>query len=86
MNKDVARSLLNRVKAGHSCSLIAINEALIATGDLDVFRSSFKVNQPLRPDGYEPSLDWSSKTSDSRAGAGRLWHVVRYWAADKRED
>lgn len=83
MNKLKAHVILNQRKLGFEFSQNMINEALLATGDLDVFRVKTTLGGTLRIYGNEPS-DSRPREIQSPGDAGRrLGTVVRYWIADK---
>jgi hypothetical protein len=86
MDKGMAHALLNQAKLGMDITLQQINEALLKTGDLDVFRHTEQVNRTLCTDGFESSDHRPSKAQDQRAARMRLEVVGRYWAANQNAD
>lgn len=75
MTKEDALTLLDNVRDGYPATIAKINEALLKTGDLDVFvklrqHSSFYSEKDLfKPGPLETK---------------RLDHAMRYWAADRK--
>jgi hypothetical protein len=86
MDKLKAHTILNQSKLGMNFTLMEINEALLATGDLDVFRHTEQPNRTLCTDGFESSNDRPSAAENQRAARLRLETVGRYWVASKDAD
>ncbi len=84
MNKLKAHVILNQLKIGFDFSQNTINEALLATGDLDVFRTKTTLGGTLRIFGNEPSDSRSREIHCQADAVRRIGTVVRYWVADKR--
>ena len=83
MNKLKAHVILNQRKLGFDFSQNMINEALLATGDLDVFRVKTTLGGTLRIYGNEPSDCGPREVQSTRDASRRIGTVVRYWIADK---
>ena len=83
MDKGMAHALLNQAKLGMDITLEQINEALLKTGDLDVFGHTKQPNRTLCTDGFESCNDRPSTVEDQRAARVRLETVGRYWAANQ---
>jgi hypothetical protein len=83
MDKGMAHALLNQAKLGMDITLEQINEALLKTGDLDVFGHTEQPNRTLCTDGFESSDHRPSAAEDQRAARVRLETVGRYWAANQ---
>jgi hypothetical protein len=83
MDKGMAHALLNQAKLGMGITLDQINEALLKTGDLDVFRHTEQPNRTLCTDGFESSNDRPSAAENQRAARMRLEVVGRYWVANQ---
>jgi hypothetical protein len=83
MDKGMAHALLNQAKLGMGITLEQINEALLKTGDLDVFRHTEQPNRTLCTDGFESSNDRPSAAENQRAARMRLEVVGRYWVANQ---
>jgi len=86
MDKGMAHALLNQAKLGMDVTLDQINEALLKTGDLDVFGHKEQANRTLCTDGFESSNDRPCPAADQRAARVRLETVGRYWAANQSSD
>ena len=86
MDKLKAHTILNQSKLGMSFTLMEINEALLATGDLDVFGNTEQPNRTLCTDGFESSDHRPSTAENQRAARVRLETVGRYWVASKDAD
>jgi len=85
MTNYEANGILDAVKAGFGKEFTAhqINEALLKTGDLDVFRHTEQPNRTLCTDGFESSNDRPSAAENQRAARMRLEVVGRYWVANQ---
>jgi hypothetical protein len=83
MDKGMAHTLLNQAKLGMDITLEQINEALLKTGDLDVFRHTEQPNRTLCTDGFESSDHRPSAAENQRAARVRLETVGRYWVANQ---
>jgi hypothetical protein len=86
MDKGMAHALLNQAKLGMGITLQQINEALLKTGDLDVFRHTEQPNRTLCTDGFESCNDRPSAAENQRAARMRLETVGRYWVANQDAD
>jgi len=86
MDKGMAHALLNQAKLGMGITLDQINEALLKTGDLDVFRHTEQPNRTLCTDGFESCNDRPSAAENQRAARLRLETVGRYWVANQDAD
>jgi len=75
MNKSMAHAILNQVKLGMYFSQGKINEALFATGDLDINQLTPKASGPLRTDGNESCYVRSSSIESEGIGGGFKWSV-----------
>ena len=74
MNKEEAMTLLDHVRNGYPATIEKINEALLKTGDIDLFVGRKQQNriysgQPIKVD---------------EEAVGCLDHAIRYWAADRK--
>ena len=74
MNKEDAMTLLDHVRNGYPATIEKINEALLKTGDMDLFVARKQQNriysgQPLKVD---------------QEAVGCLSHAIKYWAADRK--
>lgn len=74
MKKEEAMSLLDSVRNGYPATIEKINEALLKTGDMDLFVARMQQNriysgQPLKVD---------------QEAVGCLSHAIKYWAADRK--
>jgi hypothetical protein len=83
MDKMKAHTILNQLKMGMNFTPMEINEALLTTGDLDVFGHTEQVNRTLCTDGFESSDHRPSQAENQRAARVRLEIVGRYWAANQ---
>jgi len=83
MDKGMAHALLNQAKLGMGITLEQINEALLKTGDLDVFRHTEQPNRTLCTDGFESCDHRPSTAENQRAARVRLETVGRYWVANQ---
>ena len=86
MDKGMAHALLNQARLGMDITLEQINEALLKTGDLDVFRHTEQPYRTLCTDGFESCDHRPSKAENQRAARVRLELVGRYWAANQNAD
>jgi len=75
MNKGMAHAILNQVKLGMHFSQGKINEALFATGDLDINQLTPKACRTLRTDGYESCYVRSRSLEDEGIGSGFKWSL-----------
>ena len=85
MTNYEANGILDAVKAGFGNSFTnhQINEALLRTGDLDVFRHTEQPNRTLCTDGFESCDHRPSAAENQRAARMRLEIVGRYWVANQ---
>lgn len=83
MDKGMAHALLNQAKLGMDITLQQINEALLKTGDMDVFGHAEQANRTLCTDGFESGDYRPSKAENQRVARVRLELVGRYWAANQ---
>ena len=70
MNKQEAHEILDNYKSN---SLISINRALIATGDLDVYQDPTRPSRALRQDGFESCYVRSRQIEGTGIGEGFKW-------------
>ena len=80
MNKQQAHEILDNYK---SSSLLLINQALIATGDLDVHQYSTSPYRTLRNSSVDQGLAGTCEVQDKGARGMSIGTVVRYWAANQ---
>jgi hydroxyethylthiazole kinase-like sugar kinase family protein len=74
VTKEEAMTLLDHVKNGYPATIAKINEALLKTGDLDLFVDRKQQNRIYS--GQELKVD--------EQAVGCLSHAVKYWAADRK--
>lgn len=74
MNKDDAMTLLDHVRNGYPATIEKINEALLKTGDIDLFVGSKQQNRIYS--GQQLKVD--------QEAVGCLSHAIKYWAADRK--
>lgn len=74
MNKEEALTLLDHVRNGYPATIEKINEALLKTGDIDLFVGCKQQNRIYS--GQSIKVD--------KEAVGCLDHAIRYWAADRK--
>jgi hypothetical protein len=74
MTKEDAMTLLDHVKNGYPATIAKINEALLKTGDIDLFVDRKQHNRIYS--GQELFGDQKQVAS--------LSHAIKYWAADRK--
>ena len=74
MTKEEAMTLLDHVKNGYPATIAKINEALLKTGDIDLFVDRKQHNRIYS--GQELFGDEKQ--------VGCLDQAIRYWAADRK--
>jgi hypothetical protein len=73
MTKEDAMTLLDHVKNGYPATIAKINEALLKTGDIDLFVDRKQHNRIYS--GQELFKDQKQVAS--------LSHAIKYWIANK---
>ena len=74
MNKEDAMTLLDHVRNGYPATIKKINEALLKTGDIDLFVGRMQQNRIYS--GQQLKVD--------QEAVGCLSHAIKYWAADRK--
>lgn len=74
MNKEEAMTLLDHVRNGYPATIEKINEALLKTGDIDLFVGRKQQNRIYS--GQQLKVD--------KEAVGCLSHAIEYWAADRK--
>jgi len=74
MNKEDAMTLLDHVRNGYPATIEKINEALLKTGDIDLFVGRMQQNRIYS--GQQLKVD--------QEAVGCLSHAIKYWAADRK--
>lgn len=74
MNKEDALTLLDHVRNGYPATIEKINEALLKTGDIDLFVGRKQQNRIYS--GQQLKVD--------EQAVGCLSHAIKYWAADRK--
>ena len=74
MNKEEAMTLLDHVRNGYPATIEKINEALLKTGDIDLFVGRMQQNRIYS--GQQLKVD--------QEAVGCLSHAIKYWAADRK--
>lgn len=74
MNKEDALTLLDHVRNGYPATIEKINEALLKTGDIDLFVGRMQQNRIYS--GQQLKVD--------QEAVGCLSHAIKYWAADRK--
>jgi len=74
MNKEDAMTLLDHVRNGYPATIEKINEALLKTGDIDIFVGRMQQNRIYS--GQQLKVD--------QEAVGCLSHAIKYWAADRK--
>ena len=74
MNKEDALTLLDHVRNGYPATIEKINEALLKTGDIDLFVERKQQNRIYSGQSIKVDED----------AVGCLDHAIRYWAADRK--
>ena len=74
MNKEDAMTLLDNVRNGYPATIEKINEALLKTGDIDLFVGRKQQNRIYS--GQQLKVD--------QEAVGCLSHAIKYWAADRK--
>jgi len=74
MNKEDAMTLLDHVRNGYPATIEKINEALLKTGDIDLFVGRMQQNRIYS--GQQLKVD--------EQAVGCLSHAIKYWAADRK--
>jgi len=74
MNKEDAMTLLDHVRNGYPATIEKINEALLKTGDIDLFVGRKQQNRIYS--GQQLKVD--------QEAVGCLSHAIKYWAADRK--
>lgn len=74
MNKEDAMTLLDHVRNGYPATIEKINEALLKTGDIDLFVGRMQQNRIYS--GQQLKAD--------QEAVGCLSHAIKYWAADRK--
>jgi len=83
MTKDRAHEILDNYK---SSSLINIRQALIATGDLDVYEDPSRPSRALRQDGLESCYVRSRQIEGEGIGEGFKWTLDWHRKRNRTED
>ena len=83
MTKDRAHEILDNYK---SSSLINIRQALIATGDLDVYEDPARPSRALRQDGLESCYVRSRQIEGEGIGEGFKWTLDWHRKRNRTED
>jgi hypothetical protein len=83
MTKDRAHEILDNYK---SSSLINIRQALIATGDLDVYEDPSRPSRALRQDGLESCYVRSRQIEGEGIGEGFKWTLDWNRKRNRTED
>lgn len=74
MTKEDAMTLLDHVRNGYPATIEKINEALLKTGDIDLFVGRMQQNRIYS--GQQLKVD--------QEAVGCLSHAIKYWAADRK--
>lgn len=74
VNKEDAMTLLDNVRNGYPATIEKINEALLKTGDIDIFVGRMQQNRIYS--GQQLKVD--------QEAVGCLSHAIKYWAADRK--
>ena len=74
MTKEDALTLLDHVRNGYPATIEKINEALLKTGDIDLFVGRMQQNRIYS--GQQLKVD--------QEAVGCLSHAIKYWAADRK--
>lgn len=83
MNKQEAHKILDNYKSN---SLISINRALIATGDLDVYQDPTRPSRALRQDGLESCYVRLREMQSAGIGEGFNWTMDWNRKRNRSED
>lgn len=74
MNKEDAMTLLDHVRNGYPATIEKINEALLKTGDIDLFVGRMQQNR----------IYSGQQLKVNQEAVGCLSHAIKYWAADRK--
>lgn len=74
MTKENAMTLLDHVKNGYPATIAKINEALLKTGDIDLFVDRKQHNR----------IYSCQELFGDQNQVASLSHAIKYWAADRK--
>lgn len=74
MTKHEAMKLLDQVQKGYPATIAKINEALLKTGDIDLFVDRKQHNRIYSGQEIKPEKE----------AVVSLSHAIKYWAADRK--